>query len=136
MLTTAALHGCSIVNGVSLEGSGAAFHGVDPATGERLEPVYHCSSLADLNRAGELADEAFAVYGKVSGKQRAGFLRCIADGIEAIVAEVVERAHRETALPEARQRVRHAAVHLQLRLFRLHGSSEAFRAGARRRSPA
>ncbi|MGO9491839.1 MAG: aldehyde dehydrogenase (NADP(+)) [Terracidiphilus sp.] len=117
MLSTIELHGNSIVNGASREGRGETFYGIDPATGERLEPAYRCATLDDLNQAAELADEAFAVYRKTSGKERAAFLRRIADGIEAIVPEIVERAHRETALPEARLKGEAARTFNQLRLF-------------------
>jgi len=117
MLTTNELHGHSIVNGVSLEGTGEAFCGFDPTKGEKLEPEYRCATIADLNLAADLADEAFAVYRKTSGLERARFLRHIADGIEAMVVEIVERAHRETALPEARLKGEAARTINQLRLF-------------------
>src|SRR3984957_16096471 len=111
------LRGYSIIGGQSIEGDGAAFHGVDPAKGEQLEPVYHCASIADLNRAADLAEEAFVVFRKLSGRERGRFLRHIADGIEAIVPELVERANRETALPEARLKGESARTINQLRLF-------------------
>jgi 2,5-dioxopentanoate dehydrogenase len=111
------LRGYSIINGHSHEGNGAAFRGVDPAKGEQLEPVYHCASIADLNRAADLAEEAFVVYRKLSGRERGRFLRHIADGLEAIVPELVERANRETALPEARLKGESARTINQLRLF-------------------
>jgi NADP-dependent aldehyde dehydrogenase len=111
------LRGYSIVDGQSRESTEAAFHGVDPATGAKLEPVYHCASLADLNRAADLAEEAFAVYRKLSGREKARFLRHIADGLEAIVPELVERANHETALPEARLKAESARTINQLRLF-------------------
>ncbi|MGD0156557.1 MAG: aldehyde dehydrogenase (NADP(+)) [Terracidiphilus sp.] len=115
--TTIELQGSSIINGESRIEGGANFHGVDPATGARLEPVYRCASIEDLNVAADLADEAFAVYRKLAGKERARFLRHVADGIEAIVPELVERAHRETALPEARLKGESARTINQLRLF-------------------
>src|SRR5579863_2716003 len=111
------LQGHSIINGEAKAGTGATFYGVDPATGERLEPVYHCASVEDLKQAAELADEAFTTYRKLSGKERGQFLRKIADGIEAIVPEIVERANRETALPEARLKGEAARTINQLRLF-------------------
>ncbi|MGB8031530.1 MAG: aldehyde dehydrogenase (NADP(+)) [Terracidiphilus sp.] len=111
------LRGYSIIDGQSSETVGAAFHGVDPATGESLEPCYHCASLADLDRAADLAEEAFVVYRTLSGREKARFLRHIADGIEAIVPELVERANRETALPEARLKGESARTINQLRLF-------------------
>ena len=117
METNLSLQGCSIVNGEARQGSGSAFHGVNPATGERLEPAYRSASIEDLNLAAGLAEEAFAIYSKLPGRERAHFLRSIADGIEAIVPELVERAHRETALPEARLKGESARTVNQLRLF-------------------
>ncbi len=111
------LRGNSIIGGESRVGSRASFHGVDPTTGTRLEPVYHCASLEDLNLAADLAEEAFAAYGKLSSREKGRFLRHIADGIEAIVPELVERANRETALPEARLKGESARTINQLRLF-------------------
>ena len=99
------LLGQSIVNGEAREGTGAAFQGMAPADGSRLEPVYHSVSVDDVDLAARLADDAFATYSKLSGAERAKFLRHIAAGIEAITAEVVERAHRETALPVPRLQV-------------------------------
>ena len=117
MLATIALHGSSIINGASREGTGETFYGFDPANGGRLEPVYHGASREDVNFAAELADEAFGIYRKLSGKGRAKFLRHIAAGIEAIVPEIVDRAHHETALPEARLKGEAARTINQLRLF-------------------
>jgi NADP-dependent aldehyde dehydrogenase len=111
------LTGFSIVNGKQLESSGGSFHGVDPATGMKLEPPYHYASLEDQDCAAKLADEAFAVYSKVPGLERAAFLRHIAGGIEAMGARIVERAHRETALPEARLKGELVRTVNQLRLF-------------------
>ncbi len=59
------------MNGASREGKGETFYGVDPATGEQLEPAYHYATVEDLNLAAELADEAFAVFSKTPGKERA-----------------------------------------------------------------
>ena len=109
------LRGYSIVDG-QVETTARLLR-VNPATGAQLEPVYHCASIEDLNHAADLAEEAFATYSKVSGREKARFLRHIADGIEAIVPEIVERANRETALPEARLKGESARTINQLRLF-------------------
>jgi 2,5-dioxopentanoate dehydrogenase len=111
------LHGYSIVNGESRQGSGTTFTGIDPATGARLDPPYHASSLEDLALAASLAEEAFVVYRKLPGRDKACFLRRIATGIDSQAAEIVERAHRETALPEARLKGELARTVNQLRLF-------------------
>jgi len=62
--------------------------GVDPATGEKLQPGYAAVSEAELNRAVELAEEAFGVFGKSSGIERASLLRKIADNIESVGDEL------------------------------------------------
>lgn len=117
MLSTIALHGASIVGGESLAGGSHSFYGFDPAADTRLDPEYRCATLDDLNRAADLAEGAFATYGKLPGREKARFLRAIAAGIEAIVPELVERANRETALPEARLKGESARTINQLRLF-------------------
>lgn len=111
------LKGLSIIDGESRAGNGATFYGVDPATGGRLEPAYHCASLEELRLAADLAGEAFEIYSKFPGKERGRFLRHVAGGIEAMVPELVERANRETALPEARLKGESVRTINQLRLF-------------------
>ncbi len=111
------LLGQSIINGEAREGTGAAFQGMAPADGKRLEPVYHSVSVEDVDLAARLADDAFGTYSRLSGAERAKFLRHIAAGIEAITAEVVERAHLETALPVPRLQGEVGRTVNQLRLF-------------------
>ena len=111
------LRGYSILNGESREGSGAAFEGFDPAAGTRLDPVFHSASMEDVDLAADLAEEAVAIYGKLSGRDKGHFLRQIAAGIEGIAPELVERAHQETALPEKRLQGEVARTAGQLRLF-------------------
>jgi NADP-dependent aldehyde dehydrogenase len=111
------LRGYSIIQGQSRQGSEGVFAGIDPATGAHLDPPYHAASLSDLALAAELAEEAFATYGKLPGREKARFLRRIATGMESIAAEIVERAHRETALPEARLKGELVRTVNQLRLF-------------------
>ncbi|HEX4757115.1 MAG TPA: aldehyde dehydrogenase (NADP(+)) [Terracidiphilus sp.] len=111
------LFGHSIINGKPQEAGGAEFAGIDPTTGARLDPVYHGAGAEEVDLAANLAQEAFAVYSKLPGKEKARFLRHIADGLEAIKGEIVERAHRETALPEGRLQGEAARTINQLRLF-------------------
>jgi 2,5-dioxopentanoate dehydrogenase len=111
------LYGFSIINGEPRRGNGEAFVGVEPATGAKLDPVYRCASIEELNLAADLAEEAFATLRNLAGKDRAAFLRHIAAGIESISVELVERAHRETALTEARLKGELARTVNQLRLF-------------------
>jgi 2,5-dioxopentanoate dehydrogenase len=96
---------------------GASFSGMNPATGEPLEPKFFAASAEDLERAAALAQTAFPVYSNLSGKDKGAFLRRIAAAIEAAAAAIVERANLETALPEARLQGEVARTCNQLRLF-------------------
>jgi len=111
------LHGQSILNGCSVPGTGRIFSGFDPAVGTPLEPLYRSSSVEDVDRAAHLADEAFVVYSQLSGRDKAHFLRRIAEGIETFAPELIDRAHRESGLTEERLQVETARTANQLRLF-------------------
>jgi NADP-dependent aldehyde dehydrogenase len=111
------LAGHSIINGATRQGSNGTFSGVDPSTGAKLEPAYSSASLEDLEFAASLAEEAFAVYSRKPGRERARFLRHVADGLESIAAEVVERARQESGLPEPRLKGELARTVNQFRVF-------------------
>src|SRR6185503_7482250 len=74
-------------------------------------------SAEEVERVARLAQEAFAVYRRTSGREKGQFLRKVAANIEAIAVEVIERCGLETALPEARLRGELARTCGQLRLF-------------------
>ena len=111
------ISGYSILGGESHPASAGTFTGYDPAAGVPLEPTFHYATPEALDRAAELAEEAFVSYRNLSGKDKARFLRHIAAGLDAIAAELVERAQRETALPEARLKGELARTVNQLKLF-------------------
>ena len=107
----------SMVGSREGSGRGEAFFAIDPANGEPLAPGFFTASSEDVELAVRLASEAFAFYGRTSGKQRGILLRTIAAKIESIVAVLVERAHQETALPKARLQSEAARTCAQLHLF-------------------
>jgi NADP-dependent aldehyde dehydrogenase len=111
------LHGQSLINGESLHGTEAEFAGFNPSTGTALEPVYRSASTEDVDLAANLAEDAFATYSRKSGLEKGRYLRHFAAGIDAIAGELVDRAHRETALPEKRLQGELARTVNQLRLF-------------------
>lgn len=111
------LLGYSIINGESHESAGSEFAGFDPTTGAKLDPIYHAAGAEEVDLAATSAEEAFATFSKLSGGEKAKFLRHIADGIEQIKPALVDRARRETALPEARLQGEAARTINQLRLF-------------------
>jgi 2,5-dioxopentanoate dehydrogenase len=96
---------------------GSSFNGVNPATGQPLEPAFFSATTEDLERAATLAQAAFPIYGNLSGKAKGAFLRQIAAAIEAAAPAIVQRANLETALPEGRLQGEIGRTCGQLRLF-------------------
>src|ERR1700735_900085 len=83
-----------MANGVSIIGSSfgfgdpsasnALFYGVNPVTGERLEPAHLSAAAEDVERAAKLAEMASESYRNLSGQERSVFLRTIADGLQRV----------------------------------------------------
>jgi 2,5-dioxopentanoate dehydrogenase len=111
------LLGRSIIGWQSGRGTNEAFCAVNPSTGETLVPDFFSATAEEVSRAVELAHRGFAVYGRVSGRDKGRFLRKIALRIESITKELVERAALETALPKARLESELARTAHQLRSF-------------------
>lgn len=111
------LQGQSIFGSQSHAGTGSPFSAINAATGEPLAPEFQSASVEDINAATHLAENAFNVYGKLSGKEKGKFLRRIAAGIESVAGDLVERAHLETALPNKRLQGEVARTANQLRFF-------------------
>jgi NADP-dependent aldehyde dehydrogenase len=110
------------LKGVSLIGSGEGkarngFSAVNPATGVSLEPHYSYAEVDEIDAAVRLAAEAFPVYSKISGAQKATFLRQIATGLESNIAALVDRAQLETALPVPRLKSEVWRTSNQLQMF-------------------
>ncbi len=96
---------------------GGSFTGVNPATGAPLEPKFFSATAEDLERAAALAQSAFSIYSNLSGKEKGAFLRTIAASIEAVAPAIIQRAHLETAIPEARLTAELGRTCGQLRFF-------------------
>jgi NADP-dependent aldehyde dehydrogenase len=111
------MKGVSLVAGGTGDVGGRGFQGVNPVSGEKLEPVFYSASPEDLEQAALAAEAAFAVYKHASGASRAALLRRIADGLAAAGEEIVARANLETGLPLARLNGELARTTGQLRMF-------------------
>lgn len=111
------LTGTSIIGRGRVQGGSKGFHAYNPTTGERLPTEFHPAVPADVELAVRLSTEAAAIYGGLPGRQRADFLRRIANGLEGRKDELVEYAHLETALPIARLQSELGRTCFQLRLF-------------------
>lgn len=95
----------------------ATFLAANPATGESIQPPFFVSDEAHVNRACELAWEAFDTFRQLKPEARAKFLEAIADNILAIGDELLERAHAESGLPIARLTGERGRTVGQLKLF-------------------
>jgi NADP-dependent aldehyde dehydrogenase len=93
------------------------FQALDPATGEALTPAYVSASPEEVEQVCAQAAEAFETLRTTPAATRAALLRAMAQGLESQAAEIVERAHRETALPLARLQGEMGRTCGQLRLF-------------------
>jgi NADP-dependent aldehyde dehydrogenase len=111
------IRGEMLIGQQSVTGTQANIQAVNPATGEKLEPVYTGGSRAHVEQACELAETAYAIYRETSLEERATFLETIASEIEAIGSELIERAMAETGLPQARIESERGRTCGQLRLF-------------------
>src|SRR5215471_3176521 len=114
---TEKLSGHSLIGFQEGRGSGVPLYARDPTTGERLQPGFIPATAEEVERAVQLAADAFKLYSRTSGRERGAFLRKIAANIEAVAADIIERATQETALPIARLQGETARTGNQLRLF-------------------
>lgn len=109
--------GDPIIGDDAASSSEKEFRATNPSTGEQLSPAFALATAADVDRACRLADEAFDVYRSASLDARAAFLERIADNVEAIGPELLERAVEETGLPRFRLQGEFTRTVNQLRLF-------------------
>ncbi len=96
------LTGSMLIGQHAVSGHREAIRAINPATDTPLEPAYHGGSGEHVERACALAWAAFDTYRETSLEARATFLETIADHIEALGDELIERAVAETGLPRPR----------------------------------
>lgn len=111
------LAGKSLLGFTETENSQDRFHAISAQTNTHLDTEFHCASSADVDRAAQLAHEAFLTYANLPGKSKAAFLRTIATNIESVAEPLIARANLETALPLPRLQGELARTCGQLRLF-------------------
>ncbi|MEG3181380.1 aldehyde dehydrogenase (NADP(+)) [Sphingomonas sp. LT1P40] len=94
------------------------FHAYDPAAGAEIADVgFAGATEQDVADACAAADAAFIPYSTRPLAERAAFLDAVADEIEALGDELIERACRESGLPSARITGERGRTTGQLRLF-------------------
>lgn len=97
--------------------SAATFQAIDPTTGTDLSETFTTATAAEVDQACRRAADAFEVLRATPASTRAALLRGIAQGLEAHAEGIIDRAHRETALPLARLQSEMGRTCGQLRLF-------------------
>jgi len=95
----------------------AVLQSVNPATQQTLPGEFAVATAEEINTAAASAHEAWKVFKNVSGKDRAVFLRKIANEIEALGDSLVQCAMAESGLPEGRIKGERERTCNQLRLF-------------------
>src|SRR6516225_3169084 len=111
------ISGHSLIGFKEGAGAGRSLYAHNPTTGQQLQPPFIPATPEEVDRAVQLAADAFKTYSHATGRERGAFLRKVAEKIEAITPEIAERAAQETALPTARMHAETVRTCHQLRLF-------------------
>ena len=103
LASTVKLSGRSLIGSRQAAGSGEPHYATDPTTGERSRTrVFSAHRRRHRTRRSTRQRTLFRFTAELPARERAAFLRRIAENIEAIAPDIVERAGKETALPQAR----------------------------------
>src|SRR5262245_44092518 len=110
------LHGKNIIAGEMVNRTASPDAGTFTARGNLAQ--FEEATEVDINLALEAAERAFHEFRQISPEQRASFLECIGEEIEALGDDLLQAANIETALPVAERLVgeRGRTVN-QLRMF-------------------
>lgn len=95
----------------------APFQAVNPATSEKIDPVFCEATASDADEALRAADSAFDTLRGAPPEVRATLLDTLAEEILALGDALLERAQAETALPLARLTGERGRAVNQCRMF-------------------
>ncbi|QGY43507.1 aldehyde dehydrogenase family protein [Maribellus comscasis] len=111
------IHGKNII-GFNLSSQGSTtFQTFSPLTLEEMPELFVQATTGELEEAVNKSASAYAEYKNKSGKERADFLRLIAEEIELLGDNLIRRACAETGLPEGRITGERGRTVNQLRMF-------------------
>jgi len=111
------LHGKNFVGGELSAAGTVTFAAVNPASGEKLTPLFYESTPAEIDEAARLAGQAHQDYRNTPADRVAAFLEAIAEAIGALGPDLISRAQAETGLPEARLTGERARTINQIKMF-------------------
>lgn len=106
-----------LVAGHFVPGTGEAFTGVDPRSGEALPGEFHEATAAQVDEAVRAAAKAHQHWRLDDREQRARLLEAIAEGLDEHGDALTARGSAETGLPAARLTGERGRTVGQLRLF-------------------
>jgi len=111
------IHGKNVIgNELSAEGS-IIFRTYSPVSLEKLPEQFVQATTGEAEYAVNKALDAYSIFKRKSGKEKALFLKTIADEIELVGTSLIERACAESGLPEGRITGERGRTVTQLRLF-------------------
>ena len=96
---------------------GITFKTFNPKANIETETVFYEATREEVDRAVEKAAQAFHIYKKKSGAEKAEFLEAIASELEANAEALREKYREESGLPEGRSNGEFARTTGQLRAF-------------------
>ncbi len=111
------LHGKNFVGSKTSALGKTTFQGVNPKNGQKLPTIFHQATEDEVDRALNLASDAFPALRNSSPETIAGFLETIAAGIESLGDELIETAITETGLGRDRLVGERGRTMNQLRMF-------------------
>ena len=106
-----------LIGAAQVRGQKGEVRATNPATGETLEPAFFGGTEADVHKACTLAAEAFDAYRTTTLEARASFLEAIAQGIQVLGDELIDRVVSESGLTRPRIEGERGRTCGQLRLF-------------------
>ena len=111
------LHGNNFIGNERSSAGTLTFKAFNPGKNEELPELFYSATTTEFEKAVLKAKNAYNTYKNISGKEKAGFLRKIADNIEASGSSLIQRVMLETGLTEARLTGERNRTTNQLRLF-------------------
>lgn len=111
------LTGGNYIAGILSSEGKNTFKAVNPFDASELPGNFSEATIEEVNKAATKANEAFAVYGKKSGTEKADFLDTIADEILNLGDALIERCCAESGLPVGRITGERGRTVGQLKLF-------------------
>ncbi|WP_035677623.1 aldehyde dehydrogenase (NADP(+)) [Azospirillum brasilense] len=111
------LTGMMLIGAESHRGRNGEIHAIDPSTGAKLEPAFDGGGAAEVDRACQLAWDAFDRFRETAPEDRAVFLEAVARNILDLGDALIVRAMAESGLLRARLEGERGRTVGQLRLF-------------------